>query len=80
MTAFQCISTALYPGNGEPVTIEVWTTSVRGASCEVAYRVCDGDLTYATASTRLVAYDLATDQVRRLTDAERQMLESYRKD
>lgn len=25
MTGFQCISTALYPGNGEPVTIEVDT-------------------------------------------------------
>jgi len=64
----------------EPVTIQVWTESVGGASCVVGYRVCDGDLTYATASTRLVAFDLETHQVRRLTKAEREMLERYRRD
>ena len=61
----------------EPVTIEVWTKSVRGASFEVGYRVCDGDLTYATASTRLVAFDLATNTVRRLTESERELLDRY---
>jgi len=63
----------------EPVTIEVWTESVGGASCVVGYRVCDGELTYATASTRLVAFDLETHQVRRLTQPERDMLERYRR-
>jgi acyl-CoA thioester hydrolase len=61
----------------EPVTIEVWTASARAASCEVAYRVCDGDLTYATAVTRLVAYDLAAQQVRRFDDGERALLEHH---
>ena len=64
----------------EPVTIEVWTESVGGASCVVGYRVCDGELTYASASTRLVAFDLETHQVRRLTQPEREMLERYRRD
>ena len=63
-----------------PVTIEVWTQALGNASCEVGYRVCDGDLTYATAATRLVGFDLAAGSIRRFTAEERAMLEHYRRD
>jgi hypothetical protein len=49
----------------------------------VAYKVYDeanderDELVYATASTRLVAYDLASSAIRRLTDGERAFLNDY---
>lgn len=67
----------------EPVTIEVWTAEVRAASFSVAYRVVDAgrdgadEVIYATAETRLVAYDLTAAAVRRLTDGERAFLTAY---
>jgi acyl-CoA thioester hydrolase len=67
----------------EPVLIDVWTQKVGGASFTVAYRVYDpatderDEIVYATASTRLVAFSLATNSVRRLTEGERAFLTAY---
>jgi acyl-CoA thioester hydrolase len=67
----------------EPVLIDVWTDKIGGASFSVAYKVYDvanderDELVYATASTRLVAYDLASSAIRRLTDGERAFLTDY---
>jgi acyl-CoA thioester hydrolase len=67
----------------EPVLIDVWTETIGAASFAVAYRVYDAatddaaEVVYATASTRLVAFDLATHAVRRLTEGERAFLTAY---
>jgi acyl-CoA thioester hydrolase len=66
-----------------PVLIDVWTQEIGGASFTVAYRVYDtatggrDEVVYATAFTRLVAYDLANGRVRRLTEGERAFLDDY---
>ena len=61
----------------EPLRLELWIDRVRGADFVVKYEVFDGDTLAATAATRLVTFDLATDRPRRLTEEERGILLSY---
>jgi acyl-CoA thioester hydrolase len=61
----------------EPVRIESWVTKIANASFTVAYEVKDEAEVYATASTKLVPYDLAAARPRRVTPAERGYLEQY---
>ena len=48
-----------------------------GADFVVRYEVFDGDTLAATAATRLVTFDFASDRPRRLTEDERRLLLSY---
>ena len=61
----------------EPVRIESWVTKIANSSFTVAYEVKDEAEVYATASTKLVPYDLAAARPRRVTRAERGYLEQY---
>ena len=61
----------------EPLRLELWIDRVRGADFIVRYEVFDGDTLAATAATRLVTFDFATDRPRRLTEEERGILLSY---
>jgi acyl-CoA thioester hydrolase len=61
----------------EPLRLELWIDRVRGADFIVRYEVFDGDTLAATAATRLVTFDFASDRPRRLTDDERRLLLSY---
>jgi acyl-CoA thioester hydrolase len=61
----------------EPVRVEVWVTHVANAKFTVAYKVCDDDAVYATASSVLVPYDLAENRLRRLTQMEKDYLAEY---
>lgn len=57
----------------EPVPIDVWVTRFGGASFDLGYAVHDGaGTTYATAASRLVTYDFAAAQPRRLRPHERE--------
>ena len=61
----------------EPVRVESWVTQIANASFTVAYEVMDDTQVYATASTKLVPYNLAESRPRRVTPAERGYLEQY---
>lgn len=64
-----------------PIEVEMWVTSISGASFDLGYRVCDpsgvGEAVYAVAETGLVAYDLAAGRPRRLGDEVRTVLASH---
>jgi acyl-CoA thioester hydrolase len=67
----------------EPVPVEMWVTHIGGASFDVHYEVFDEPAdaarrTYVHAATTVVAFDISADRTRRLTDAEREVLESWR--
>jgi acyl-CoA thioester hydrolase len=62
------------------VMIDTWVAEVKGASFEIRYEVRDEDNVFATASTVLVAYDLAAGRPRRLSDEERSFLGPYVED
>lgn len=68
------------------VPVDLWVTSVGGASFELGYEVYDpapendpdGQRTvYVRAATTAVAFDVATRSTRRLSDHERRLLESW---
>ncbi len=68
------------------VPVDLWVTSVGGASFELGYEVYDpapendpdGQRTvYVRAATTAVAFDVATGSTRRLSDHERRLLESW---
>ena len=61
----------------EPVRVETWVTKLAHASFTVAYEVRDEEIVYATASTILVPYNLATGRPRRLSQLERDYLVEY---
>ena len=68
-----------------PVAIDLWVTDLAGASFEMGYEVLDevgadgaAPHVYARASTTLVLYDLAAHRPRRMTQAERERLKSWR--
>jgi acyl-CoA thioester hydrolase len=61
----------------EPLRLELWVDTVRGASFRVLYEVFDGDTLAATAATNLVTFDFDTDRPRRLTPEERALLLTY---
>ncbi|MEQ6901276.1 thioesterase family protein [Nocardioides sp. YIM 152588] len=65
-----------------PVTIEVWVTRIRTASFTLSYEIFherpDGTRrVYLRASTVLAPYRFDVEQPRRLSDAERAMLEQF---
>ena len=64
-----------------PVSIEVWVTEIRAATFTLAYEVfeetADGRRVHARASTLLTPYVFATERPRRLTGAEKSVLETY---
>lgn len=65
-----------------PVPTDIWITAVGGASFEVGYEIYDDDedgarTVYVRAATTCVAYDLGTGSARRLSDTERDVLESW---
>ncbi|WP_435199335.1 acyl-CoA thioesterase [Janibacter sp. GS2] len=62
----------------EPVLVEMWITQIGGASWDMAYEMRDGPgadrALYARAESTLVAFDIADQRPRRLTDDERASL------
>ncbi len=61
----------------EPVTIEIWVTKIGAVSATFGYEVLDGETRFVRASTVIVPFDLERQRPRRLTSAEREMLEQY---
>src|SRR5580765_1275674 len=61
----------------EPLRLELWIASVRGAAFTVRYEVFDGDVLAARASTLCVAFDFTIDRPRRLTAEERDFLNAH---
>lgn len=70
------------PRRPEPVRVETWVREVRAASFELGYEVVDetgdGRTVHAVASSVLVPYDLAGERPRRVSAAERAVLEGFR--
>ena len=54
--------------------IKLWVDSVGGSRFTIGYEVFDGDQLAARARTGAAPFDLARDMLRRLTDAERDVL------
>jgi len=65
----------------EPVMIESWVTEVRAASFTMAYEIFDetptGRVVYLRATTVLTPFVFATERPRRITSAEREVLERF---
>lgn len=68
-----------------PVAIDLWVTSLSGASFDMGYEVLDEKgidggcpRVYARAETTLVLFDLATHQLRRMSEKERLTLRDWR--
>jgi hypothetical protein len=61
----------------EPLRLELWVDTIRGASFTVRYDVFDGETLAATAATNLVTFDFDTDRPRRLTAEERALLQTF---
>lgn len=65
----------------EPLQIDMWVTSIGGASFGIGYEIRDpervGDALYARAQTTLAAFDLTTERPRRLPATERAALEAH---
>ncbi len=61
----------------EPLRLELWVEDVRGASFAVRYEVYDGETLAATAATRCVTFDFASNAPRRLTGEEREILGAF---
>jgi acyl-CoA thioester hydrolase len=70
-----------------PVAIDLWVTSIAGASFDLGYEVLDEKSdddggprphVYARAETTLVTYDLTGHRPRRITAEERVTLEQWR--
>jgi acyl-CoA thioester hydrolase len=63
----------------EPYAVESWVTRIGTSSYDLSSRIVDGPAggeTYSQAEVRLVAYDLAAQRSRPLTDVERSRLEA----
>ncbi len=58
-----------------PLTIRLWVDSVGGSRFTIGYEIFDGDQLAARARTGAVPFDLARNQLRRLTAAERAILQ-----
>jgi acyl-CoA thioester hydrolase len=59
-----------------PLSIKLWVDSVGGSRFSIGYEVLDGDQLAARARTGAVPFDLASGVLRRLTDAERDVLQA----
>ncbi len=64
----------------EPLRLELWIDTVRGASFVVHYELFDGDTLAARASTTCVTVDFDNDRPRRLNDEERGVLAGFADD
>jgi acyl-CoA thioester hydrolase len=64
----------------EPLRLELWIDTVRGASFVVHYEVFDGTSLAARARTTCVTFDFAIDRPRRMTDEERALLAGFADD
>ena len=67
-----------------PVAIDLWVTSISGASFDMGYEVLDEvahdggrPQVYARAETTLVLFDLTSHRPRRMTDEERKTLHDW---
>ena len=63
----------------EPYAVETWVNRVGTSSYDLGCRITGGkadDTVYSTAEVRLVAFDVAGQRSRPLTDAERHRLEA----
>ncbi len=69
----------------EPVSVDLWVSSISAASFEMQYEVLDDDapasggerVVYARAESTLVLFDLAAGRPRRFTDTERQTMAAW---
>ncbi|ALO96749.1 thioesterase [Streptomyces hygroscopicus subsp. limoneus] len=61
----------------EPVDVDVWVVSCRGARLELGYAIRDADRTYAEATTKMAAYNLDTGRPRRISEAEIEFFARY---
>jgi acyl-CoA thioester hydrolase len=61
----------------QPLRLELWIDTVRGASFVVHYDVFDGETLAARASTTCVLVNFEHDSPRRLTDEEREILRGF---
>jgi acyl-CoA thioester hydrolase len=64
----------------DPLRLELWIDTIRGASFVVHYEVIDGDRIAARASTTCVTINFVADVPRRLTDEERGILRGFADD
>ncbi|WP_433954846.1 acyl-CoA thioesterase [Janibacter indicus] len=58
----------------EPILIDMWVTALGGASWDMGYTIRDEEVVFARAESTLVAFDIAAQGARRLTDEERAAL------
>ena len=61
----------------EPLHLELWVDTVRGASFVVHYEVFDAGHVVARARTTCVTFDFEIDRPRRITDGERTVLAGF---
>ncbi|MFF3979799.1 acyl-CoA thioesterase [Streptomyces sp. NPDC001828] len=61
----------------EPVSVDVWVITCRGARLELGYAIRDGVTTYAEAVTKMAAYNLETSTPRRISEAEADFFARY---
>ena len=66
-----------------PVPVDLWVTKIGGASFDLGYEVHDegeqgARRVYLRAATTVVTYDIASSSTRRVSDAERAVLEGWR--
>ncbi|MFB7645714.1 acyl-CoA thioesterase [Streptomyces sp. NPDC056084] len=62
----------------EPVSVDVWVVTCRGARLELGYAIRDGETTYAEAVTKMAAYNLETGSPRRIAEAEADFFARYK--
>jgi acyl-CoA thioester hydrolase len=65
------------PFRTEPLDVEVWVTRIGRSSFDLAYDVRDSTAVFARATGILVAYDVAAQEPRPLTDAEHSALTKF---
>ena len=61
----------------DPLNVVVWVTRIGTSSFDLAYEVSDGEAVYARATGALVAYDVAGQRPRRLTEPELAALSTF---
>ncbi|MFI5761562.1 acyl-CoA thioesterase, partial [Streptomyces sp. NPDC051563] len=61
----------------ELVEIEVWVTSLKGVSFELAYEIKDSGGVYVSATSKMAGFDSVAGRVRRFDDDERAVLGSF---
>ncbi|MFI6867755.1 acyl-CoA thioesterase [Nocardia sp. NPDC050406] len=59
----------------QPVRVETWVTKVGGSSFALQQEIRDEDVLYSTATCTMVAFDRDTQRSRRMSEADRAMLE-----